>query len=137
MEKESTITVTTPLLPNLDDLNQMLKEIWASKWITNNGQFHQQFEKALCEYLKVPYVSVFTNGTLPRLIALQALGVKGEVITTPYSFVATTHSIWWNGLKPVFVDIDPSNCGIDPDRIEEAITPQTTAILPVHCYGKP
>ena len=137
MEKESTITVTTPLLPNLDDLNQMLKEIWASKWITNNGQFHQQFEKALCEYLKVPYVSVFTNGTLPLLIALQALGVKGEVITTPYSFVATTHSIWWNGLKPVFVDIDPSNCGIDPDRIEEAITPQTTAILPVHCYGKP
>ena len=131
------LTVTTPLLPDLDEFSQMLKEIWESKWITNNGQFHQQLEEALCAYLKVPYISLFTNGTLPLLTALQALRVSGEVITTPYSFVATTHSIWWNGLKPVFVDIDPGNCGMDPDRIEAAITPRTTAILPVHCYGKP
>ena len=89
------------------------------------------------EYLKVPYISLFTNGTIPLLTALQALCVRGEVITTPYSFVATTHSIWWNGLKPVFVDIDPETCNIDPDKIEAAITPQTTAILPVHCYGQP
>lgn len=131
------LTVTTPLMPDLGEFSQMLKDIWESKWITNNGQFHQQLEEALCAYLKVPYVSLFTNGTLPLLTALQALRVSGEVITTPYTFVATTHSIWWNGLKPVFVDIDPSNCGMDPDRIEAAITPRTTAIMPVHCYGKP
>lgn len=136
MEK-NTITVTSPLLPDLEEFELMLKEIWSSKWITNNGQFHKQLEKALCEYLKVPYISLFTNGTLPLLTALQALRITGEVITTPYSFVATTHSIWWNGCKPVFVDIDPSNCGIDPDKIEAAITPKTTAIMPVHCYGKP
>lgn len=134
---EKTITVTTPLLPDLDDFNCLLKEIWSSKWITNNGQFHQKLEEALCDYLKVPFISLFTNGTLPLLTALQALRISGEVITTPYSFVATTHSIWWNGIKPVFVDIDPSNCGIDPDKIEAAITPRTTAIMPVHCYGKP
>lgn len=134
---EKTITVTTPLLPDLDDFNYLLKEIWSSKWITNNGQFHQKLEEALCDYLKVPFISLFTNGTLPLLTALQALRISGEVITTPYSFVATTHSIWWNGIKPVFVDIDPSNCGIDPDKIEAAITPRTTAIMPVHCYGKP
>ena len=131
------ITVTSPLLPNLDEFNEMLKEIWASKWITNMGQFHKQLEQALCEYLKVPYISLFTNGTLPLLTALQALRIKGEVITTPYSFVATTHSIWWNGCKPVFVDIEEDTCGIDPNKIEAAITPQTTAIMPVHCYGKP
>ncbi len=131
------LTVTSPLLPDLDEFSQMLKEIWDSKWITNNGQFHQRLEEALCAYLKVPYVSLFTNGTLPLLTALQALRISGEVITTPYSFVATTHSIWWNGLRPVFVDIDPSNCGMDPERIEAAITPRTTAIMPVHCYGKP
>lgn len=131
------LNVTSPLLPNLDEFSQMLKVIWESKWITNNGYFHQQLEEALCAYLKVPYISLFTNGTLPLLTALQALRVSGEVITTPYSFVATTHSIWWNGLRPVFVDIDPSNCGMDPDRIEAAITPRTTAIMPVHCYGKP
>ena len=124
-------------MPDLGEFSQMLKDIWESRWITNNGQFHQQLEEALCAYLKVPYVSLFTNGTLPLLTALQALRVSGEVITTPYTFVATTHSIWWNGLKPVFVDIDPSNCGMDPDRIEAAITPRTTAIMPVHCYGKP
>jgi len=131
------ITVTSPLLPNLDEFHEMLKEIWDSKWITNNGSFHKQLEKALCEYLKVPYISLFTNGTLPLLTALQALRITGEVITTPYSFVATTHSIWWNGCKPVFVDIDPETGNIDPDKIEAAITPKTTAIMPVHVYGKP
>ena len=131
------ITVTSPLLPNIDEFNAMLKEIWASKWITNNGQFHQQLEKALAEYLKVPFISLFTNGTLPLLTALQALRITGEVITTPYSFVATTHSIWWNGCRPVFVDIEEETCGIDPNKIEAAITPKTTAIMPVSCYGKP
>lgn len=134
---ENRITVTSPLLPDLDEFNKLLKEIWNSKWITNNGQFHKQLEVALCEYLKVPFISLFTNGTLPLLTALQALRITGEVITTPYSFVATTHSIWWNGCKPVFVDIEEATCGIDPDKIEAAITPKTTAIMPVHCYGKP
>lgn len=131
------ITVTAPLLPNLDDFNEMLKDIWASKWITNNGQYHKQLEAALRDYLKVPQVSLFTNGTLPLLTALQALRITGEVITTPYSFVATTHSIWWAGCKPVFVDIDPRTGNLDPEKIEAAITPRTTAIMPVHCYGKP
>ena len=134
---DKVITVTTPLLPDLEDFNQMLKEIWDKKWLTNNGSFHQQLEAALCEYLKVPYISLFTNGTLPLITALQALNISGEVITTPYSFVATTHSLWWNGIKPVFVDIDPATGGIDPDRIESAITPRTSAIMPVHVYGKP
>lgn len=131
------ITVTSPLLPDLDEFQEMLKKIWASKWVTNNGSFHKQLESALAEYLKVPYISLFTNGTLPLLTALQALRITGEVITTPYSFVATTHSIWWNGCRPVFVDIEESTCGIDPEKIEAAITPKTTAIMPVHCYGKP
>lgn len=131
------ITVTSPLLPNLDDFNEMLKQIWASKWITNNGSFHKQLEKELAAYLKVPYISLFTNGTLPLITALQALRITGEVITTPYSFVATTHALWWNGIKPVFVDIDPTTDNINPDKIEAAITPKTTAIMPVHVYGKP
>lgn len=131
------ITVTAPLLPNLHDFNEMLKEIWASKWITNNGSFHKQLEKELAAYLKVPYISLFTNGTLPLITALQALRISGEVITTPYSFVATTHSLWWNGIKPVFVDIDLATGNIDPDKIEAAITSKTTAIMPVHVYGKP
>ena len=131
------ITVTSPLLPNLDDFNEMLKQIWESKWITNNGQFHKQLEKELAAYLKVPYLSLFTNGTLPLITALQALRITGEVITTPYSFVATTHALWWNGIKPVFVDIDPTTGNINPDKIETAITPKTTAIMPVHVYGKP
>ncbi len=131
------ITVTSPLLPNLDEFNVMLKEIWASKWVTNMGQFHNQLEKALAEYLHVPYVCLFTNGTIPLMTALQALRITGEVITTPYSFVATTHSIWWNGCKPVFVDIDPTTGNMAPDKIEAAITPATTCIMPVHCYGKP
>ena len=131
------ITVTSPLLPDLDEFNALLKEIWASKWITNNGSFHKQLEKELAAYLKVPYISLFTNGTLPLITALQALRITGEVITTPYSFVATTHSLWWNGIKPVFVDIDPATGNMDPDKIEAAITPKTTAIMPVHVYGKP
>lgn len=136
MSKEQ-ITVTSPLLPNIEEFNEMLREIWASKWVTNSGSFHVQLEKALAEYLKVPYISLFTNGTLPLLTALQALRITGEVITTPYSFVATTHSIWWNGCRPVFVDIDPATGCIDPEKIEAAITPKTTAIMPVHVYGKP
>ena len=134
---EKQITVTAPLLPDLEEFHSLLKEIWDSKWVTNNGSFHKQLEKELADYLKVPYVSLFTNGTLPLLTALQALRVTGEVITTPYSFVATTHSIWWNGCKPVFVDIDPATGNIDPDAIEAAITNKTTAIMPVHVYGKP
>lgn len=136
MEKK-TITVTSPLLPNLDDFHAELQKIWDSKWITNMGQYHQQLENALAEYLHVPYVCLFTNGTLPLMTALQALRITGEVITTPYSFVATTHSIWWNNCKPVFVDIDPATGNIDPDKIEASITPYTTAIMPVHCYGNP
>ncbi len=136
MDKKQ-ITVTSPLLPNLDDFNEMLKQIWESKWITNNGSFHKQLEKELAAYLKVPFLSLFTNGTLPLITALQALRITGEVITTPYSFVATTHALWWNGIKPVFVDIDPATGNINPDKIEAAITPKTTAIMPVHVYGKP
>ena len=135
MDKQ--ITVTSPLLPNLDEFNVLLEDIWESKWVTNMGQFHKQLELALAEYLHVPFVCLFTNGTLPLMTALQALRVTGEVITTPYSFVATTHSIWWNGCKPVFVDIDSETGNMDPDKIEAAITPATTCIMPVHCYGKP
>ena len=136
MSRES-MKVTSPLLPPLDDFIESLHDIWDRKWITNNGEYHRRLEHALAEYLKVPYISLFTNGTLPLLTALQALDIKGEVITTPYSFVATTHSIWWNGCLPVFVDIEEGTCGIDPDKIEAAITPRTTAIMPVHCYGQP
>ena len=131
------ITVTSPLLPNLDEFHELLKDIWDRKWITNNGHYHQMLEQALAEYLKVPYVSLFTNGTLPLLTALQALRISGEVITTPYSFVATTHALWWNGIKPVFVDIEWATGCMDPNKIEAAITPKTTAIMPVHVYGKP
>ncbi|NCC19131.1 MAG: DegT/DnrJ/EryC1/StrS family aminotransferase, partial [Bacteroidia bacterium] len=135
MDKQ--ITVTSPLLPPLEEFIPYLEKIWDSKWITNNGQFHQQLEEALCEYLGVKYISVFTNGTLPLITALQALRITGEVITTPYSFVATTHALWWNGIKPVFVDIDPQTLNLDPKKIERAITPKTTAIMPVHVYGNP
>ena len=136
-EFDETIPVTSPLLPDLDEFHGMLKEIWKSKWITNNGNFHKQLENELAEYLKVPYLSLFTNGTLPLITALQALHITGEVITTPYSFVATTHALWWNGIKPVFVDIDLATGNMDPEKIEAAITPRTTAIMPVHVYGKP
>ena len=136
-ESNSQITVTSPLLPPLEDFIPYLQQIWDSKWITNNGSFHQLLERELANYLGVEYLSLFTNGTLPLITAFQALGIReGEVITTPYSFVATSHAIWWNGLKPVFVDIEEETCGIDPNKIEAAITPNTVAIMPVHCYGK-
>ena len=135
--KEQQITVTSPLLPSLEELNVYLQDIWQRKWITNNGYYHQMLEAALCEYLGVPYISLFTNGTLPLTAALLAMRITGEVITTPFSFVATTHSLWLNGIKPVFVDIDPVTCNLDPDKIEVAITPNTTAIMPVHLYGYP
>ena len=129
------ITVTSPLLPPLEEFTPCLEDIWKRKWLTNNGYYHQELEKALCEYLKVPYISLFTNGTLPLICALQAMRITGEVITTPYSFVATTHALWWNGIKPVFVDVDPLTGNMDPEKIEAAITPKTTAIMPVHVYG--
>ena len=131
------IYVTSPLLPSLEDFTFLLKEIWESKMLTNNGNFHQKLEEELAKYLKVPYLSLFTNGTLPLITALQAMRITGEVITTPFSFVATTHSLWWNGIKPVFVDIEPETCNLDHSKIEAAITPRTTAIMPVHVYGKP
>ena len=132
------VTVTSPLLPPLEEFVPYLEKIWDSHWITNNGQFHEQLEKALAEYLGVEYISLFTNGTLPLVTALQALSVReGEVITTPYSFVATSHAIWWNGLHPVFVDIDPVTGCLDAKKIEAAITPRTKAIMPVHVYGTP
>ena len=131
------ITVTRPLMPSLEEFNIYLQDIWQRKWITNNGYYHNKLEEALAEYLKVPYVSLFTNGTLPLITALQALHITGEVITTPYSFVATSHSLWWNGIKPVFVDIDPMTGNLDPEKIEAAINSRTTAIMPVHVYGIP
>lgn len=131
------ITVTSPLLPDLKEFEKYLEDIWQRKWLTNNGHYHQELEKALADYLGVKYISLFTNGTLPLITALQALRITGEVITTPYSFVATTHSIWWNGLKPVFVDVEEGTGNIDPEKIEAAITPHTTAIMPVHVYGTP
>ena len=131
------ITVTSPLLPDLKEFEKYLEDIWHRKWLTNNGHYHQELEKALSDYLKVPYISLFTNGTLPLITALQAMRITGEVITTPYSFVATTHSIWWNNLKPVFVDVEEETGNIDPEKIEAAITPRTTAIMPVHVYGTP
>lgn len=134
---EKRITVTSPLLPKLEDFIPMLQDIWDRKWLTNNGHYHEELEKALADYLGVKYISLFTNGTLPLITALQALRISGEVITTPYSFVATTHSIWWNGLKPVFVDVDEETGNINPEKIEAAITPHTTAIMPVHVYGTP
>lgn len=136
-QKDEIITVTSPLLPPLEEFVPYLEDIWKRKWLTNNGHYHQELEKALCAYLKVPYISLFTNGTLPLICALQALRITGEVITTPYSFVATTHALWWNGIKPVFVDVDPLTGNLDPEKIEAAITPKTTAIMPVHVYGQP
>lgn len=137
MSTNKQIYVTQPYLPPLEEFIPYLEQIWENKILTNNGPFHQQLEKALCEYLGVEHISLFTNGTIALVTALQALRITGEVITTPYSFVATAHSLMWNNIKPVFVDIDPKTFNIDPKKIEEAITPQTTAILPVHCYGYP
>lgn len=137
MSKNKLVTVTSPLLPDLKEFEKLLGDIWERKWLTNNGHYHRQLENALAEYLGVQYLSLFTNGTLPLITALQALRITGDVITTPYSFVATTHSIWWNGIKPVFVDVDEKTGNIDPGKIEAAITPRTTAIMPVHVYGTP
>jgi dTDP-4-amino-4,6-dideoxygalactose transaminase len=131
------ITVTSPLLPPLEEFVPYLQDIWKRKWITNNGHYHRELEKALCEYLKVSYISLFTNGTIPLLCALQVLRISGEVITTPYSFVATTHALWWNGITPVFVDVEEKTGNLDPDKVEAAITPKTTAIMPVHVYANP
>lgn len=131
------ITVTKPFLPPLEDFTEYLQKIWDNRWLTNNGPFHEEFEKELAHYLGVNYISLFSNGTLALITALQALRISGEVITTPYSFVATTHSLWWNNIKPVFVDIEPDYLTMDPEKIEAAISPNTTAIMPVHVYGNP
>lgn len=131
------IYVTEPYLPPLEEFIPYLEEIWESKRLTNNGPMHQKLEEALCEYLGVPEIALFNNGTIALLTALQALRITGEVITTPFSFVATAHALTWNGITPVFVDIDPKTFNLDPSKIEAAITPRTTAIMPVHCYGNP
>lgn len=131
------ITVTSPLLPPLEDFIPYLQKIWNNKWLTNNGEMHQELERALAEYLGVEYISLFSNGTLALISSLQALNITGEVITTPYSFVATTHSIFWNKCTPVFVDVEPKYYNIDPTKIEAAITEKTTVIMPVHVYGNP
>lgn len=135
--KSNRINVTKPFLPPLSEFIEYLENIWEEKWLTNNGKYHQIFEKELADYLGVKYISLFANGTLALITALQALRISGEVITTPFSFVATTHSLWWNNIKPVFVDIEPFTFNIDPEKIEAAITPKTSAILPVHVYGNP
>jgi dTDP-4-amino-4,6-dideoxy-D-glucose transaminase len=137
MMKKSPIFVTQPFLPPLEEFQPYLQKIWESKILTNGGPFHEQLEEALASYLGVKYISLFSNGTLALITALQALHITGEVITTPFSFVATTHALWWNSIKPVFVDIEPDTFTIDPEKIEAAITPKTTAILPVHVYGNP
>jgi len=131
------IFVTKPSIPPLDEFMPYLEKIWSNHVLTNGGEFHQKLEKALCDYLGVKYISLFCNGTIALLTALQALNIKGEVITTPFSFVATAHSIMWNGMKPVFVDIEPEYFNLDPDKIESAITEKTTAVMPVHVYGNP
>jgi len=137
MEARNKIYVTQPFLPPLEEFIPYLEKIWGSKMLTNCGPFHQELENALCEYIGVEHISLFTNGTIALVTALQALRISGEVITTPYSFVATSHSLLWNGIKPVFVDIAPNTLNLDPAKIEAAITPHTTAIMPVHCYGHP
>ena len=134
---ENPIYVTQPFMPPLEEFQKYLEEIWSNKILTNNGIFHQRLEKALCDYLGVKYISLFSNGTLALMTALQTLRITGDVITTPFSFVATTHALWWNGIKPIFVDIESGFMNLDPEKIEAAITPQTTAILPVHVYGNP
>ena len=135
--KKKTIFVTQPSLPPIKDLIPYLEQIWDNKIITNNGPFHKQLEDALCNYLGVPYISLVSNGTIGLIVALKALNIKGEVITTPYSYVATAHALSWNKIKPIFVDIDPNTLNLNPKKIEAAITPNTTAIMPVHVYGNP
>ncbi|MCG8701964.1 MAG: DegT/DnrJ/EryC1/StrS family aminotransferase [Bacteroidales bacterium] len=134
---KETIFVTKPSLPPLEEFHQYLVEIWNNKRLTNFGPFHRQLEVEMANFLGVDYISLFANGTLALLTAMQTLKTTGEVITTPYSFVATTNSMWWNKIQPVFVDIDPDYCNLNPEKIEAAITPKTTAILPVHVYGNP
>jgi dTDP-4-amino-4,6-dideoxygalactose transaminase len=134
---DETVYVTRPFLPPLDELVPSLERIWATRELTNGAAFHREFEEALAKYLRVPYVSLFTNATIALVTALQCLRITGEVITTPYSFVATAHSLLWNGVEPVFADIDPQTLTLDPARVEAAITPRTTAIMPVHVYGRP
>ncbi|MDQ2947231.1 MAG: DegT/DnrJ/EryC1/StrS family aminotransferase, partial [Acidobacteriota bacterium] len=131
------IYVTKPALPPLEEFLPYLQEIWQSRILTNGGPFHQRLEETLAQYLGIKHLSLFTNGTLALVTALQVLRITGEVITTPYSFVATAHSLLWNGIKPIFVDIDPESLNLSPEKVEAAITPQTTAIMPVHCYGNP
>jgi len=137
MAARKPIYVTQPELPPLEEFLPYLQKIWDARVLTNGGPFHQMLEAALCEYLGVRYISLFTNATIALVTALQSLRISGEVITTPYSFVATAHSLMWNGIKPVFVDVDPVTLNMDPAKIEAAITPQTTAIMPIHCYGTP
>lgn len=137
MPKDKIIYVTEPLLPPLEEFIPYLEKIWDSKWLTNEGQFHKELESALAKYLGVEHLALFANGTIALVTALQSLRITGEVITTPYSFVATAHALLWNSITPVFVDIDPVTCNLDPEKIEQAITPRTTAIMPVHCYGTP
>lgn len=137
MSDNKPIYVTQPSLPPLEEFYPYLQKIWDNKILTNGGPFHQQLERALCEYLGVEHLALFSNATIALVTALQALRITGEVITTPYSFVATAHSLLWNGIKPVFADVQPGTLNLDPARIEAAITPQTTAIMPVHCYGHP
>lgn len=137
MTTPKTIYVTQPELPPLEEFMPYLRQIWDTRVLSNGGPFHQMLEAALCDYLGVRHISLFTNATIALVTALQSLRITGEVITTPYSFVATAHSLMWNGIKPVFVDVDPVTLNMDPARIEAAITPQTTAIMPIHCYGTP
>lgn len=137
MSSKPPIYVTQPCLPPLEEFLPYLRQIWDRKILTNGGPFHQELESALAQYLGVKHLALFTNGTIALVTALQTLRITGEVITTPFSFVATSHSLLWNNIKPVFADIDPVTCNLDPERIEAAITPQTTAIMPVHCYGTP
>jgi len=137
MASSKTIYVTQPELPPLEEFMPYLRQIWDTRVLSNGGPFHQMLEAALCEHLGVRHISLFTNATIALVTALQSLRIGGEVITTPYSFVATAHSLMWNGIKPVFVDVDPVTLNMDPAKIEAAITPQTTAILPIHCYGAP
>ncbi|WP_022949006.1 DegT/DnrJ/EryC1/StrS family aminotransferase [Methylohalobius crimeensis] len=136
-ERLEPVHVKRPAMPPLEEFISCLEAIWDSRVLTNCGPFHEQFERELAEFLGVEHLALFCNGTIGLVTALQALRVAGEVITTPYSFVATTHALLWNGLTPVFVDIDPVTFSIDPKKIEEAITPRTTSILPVHTYGIP
>lgn len=137
MSERKVITVTSPLLPPLEELLPYFRDIWKRKWLTNNGHYHRELEQELASFLGVPHLCLFSNGTLALMAALRALDVTGEVITTPYSFVASAHAIWWSNARPVFADVDPQLLNLDPRHIESSIGPETTAIVPVHVYGNP